>query len=354
MRARGAAGAVAMACVQHLLRLGDLAAYQMGGGLLAQVVRQAAAEAAGFALVELARDLGGLGPVARAFVVGQARQAGLRFEGGAFELEQRVFGAVEQAGLEEVQRQGVLGALAVGFGEVAAREQVFVHAHGALVFATAAEQVAQREVQLGGVGVVLHGLDEGVDGLVLLLVEQEVQAAEVGLGVAPVFDAQLAQVQPRGQPAQDEGGGQAEQNPAQIKIHGVAARWRGRVRCRRRPGGAPGARHGAACHQRGSMPSTPAVRPRAKAASTTRTCGAVQSWPKKKCTVTSCWLFRAKASRVKKMAARSIHFSSHSELFHRFPPDEEILAISAINFWIRSPAFRWCAGPPPRAGPCPA
>ena len=59
-------------------------------------------------------------------------------------------------------------------------QQVLVHAHRALELAAAAEQVAQREVQLGGVGVVLHGLDEGVDGLVLLFVEQQVQALEVG------------------------------------------------------------------------------------------------------------------------------------------------------------------------------
>jgi hypothetical protein len=70
----------------------------------------------------------------------------------------------------------MLRAVAVGRAQVAARQQVLVHPHGALVFAAAAEQVAQREVQLGGVGVVLDRLDEGVDGLVLLLVEQEVQA----------------------------------------------------------------------------------------------------------------------------------------------------------------------------------
>jgi hypothetical protein len=108
---------------------------------------------------------------------------------------------------------------AVGAAQVAARQQVLVHAHGALVLAAAAEQVAQREVQLGGVGVVLHRLDEGVDGLVLLFVEQEVQAAEVGLGRLPVLDAQLPQVQPRGQPAQAEGDRQAPQEPGEVKVH---------------------------------------------------------------------------------------------------------------------------------------
>src|SRR5256885_50345 len=59
--------------------------------------------------------------------------------------------------------------------------------------------------------------------------------------------------------------------------------------------------------QRGTMPRTPTIRPRAKAASTTSTSGAVQEVPKKKCTVASCWLFRAKANSVKKMAALSSH-----------------------------------------------
>ncbi len=50
-------------------------------------------------------------------------------------------------------------------------------------------------MQFGGVGVALHGLDESVDGLVLLFVEQVVEAAEVGLGRLPAFDAPLAQVE---------------------------------------------------------------------------------------------------------------------------------------------------------------
>ena len=90
----------------------------------------------------------------------------------------------------------MLGAVAFGLSEVAARHQVLVHAHGALVLAAAAKQVAQREVELGGVRVALHRLDEGVYGLVLLLIEQEVQALEIGLGRLAVFNAQLPQVQP--------------------------------------------------------------------------------------------------------------------------------------------------------------
>ena len=133
-------------------------------------------------------------PVAAAFVVGQQRQARLFFKAGAFELEQGIFGAVQKAGLEVVECQCMLGAVAVVGAQVGAREQVLVHAHRALVFTTTAEQVAQRKVQLRRVGVVLYGFNEGVNGLVLLFVEQEVQAFEVGLGRLLVLQLQLANV----------------------------------------------------------------------------------------------------------------------------------------------------------------
>lgn len=90
------------------------------GGLLAQVMRHAAAEAAFAMVLQLLRNLGGLRPVARALIDGQQREQGLCLIAAAFELAQCVLGAVEQAGLEEVQRQVVLGAVAVGGAEVGA------------------------------------------------------------------------------------------------------------------------------------------------------------------------------------------------------------------------------------------
>ena len=72
---------------------------------------------------------------------------------------------------------------------------MLVHAHRALVLATTPEQVAERKVQFLRVGIVLHCFDESIDGLVLLLVEQEGQAPEIRLGRLPVFHAQLAQVE---------------------------------------------------------------------------------------------------------------------------------------------------------------
>ncbi len=113
-------------------------------------------------------------------------------------------------------------------------------------------------------GSLLHRLDEGVDGLVLLLVEQEVQALEVGLGRLPVLDAQLAQVQARGHPAQHEGDRQAPA-AAQVRSKSIARRCSGRRRT------VHGGGVGRCCaarraplrwrHQRGTMPSTPTRQP---------------------------------------------------------------------------------------------
>jgi hypothetical protein len=69
----------------------------------------------------------------------------------------------------------------------------------------------------------LHGFNEGVNGLVLLLVEQKVQSLEVSLGCLAVLDAQLPEVQPGGQPAQGEGDWKPEQNPGEVKFDGAAS-----------------------------------------------------------------------------------------------------------------------------------
>ena len=74
-------------------------------------------------------------------------------------------------------------------------------------------------MQLGRVGVVLYGLDKGIDGFVLLLVEQKVQAFEVRLGSLAVVGTHLAQIPAGSQPAQHKGRRQAQQNPSQIKFH---------------------------------------------------------------------------------------------------------------------------------------
>ncbi len=88
--------------------------------LFTQVVRLAGTEIALVGVMHLAGNGRGVGPVARALVDGQQRQAGLGLEGGVFQAVQCIFRTVQQTGFQKVQRQGVLGALAVGTAEVPA------------------------------------------------------------------------------------------------------------------------------------------------------------------------------------------------------------------------------------------
>src|SRR6185436_1600499 len=91
----------------------------------------------------------------------------------------------------------------------------------ALELAAPAEQVAEREVQLGGVGIALHRLDESVDRLVGLFVEQQVQAVEVRLRGLALRALPLTDVQARRDPAERERDRQTDQQPLQIEFHRV-------------------------------------------------------------------------------------------------------------------------------------
>ena len=124
----------------------------------------------------------------------------------------------------------MLSTLAVCLAQVRAREQMLVHAHGAVVLAATAKQVPQGKVQLGGVGVVLNSFNERINGLVLLLIEQVIQTLEVGTRRLQVVDAHLAQIQSGRQPAQAKSHRQGHQNPTQIQFHkkvlsAIRCRW---------------------------------------------------------------------------------------------------------------------------------
>src|SRR5690606_14092248 len=71
---------------------------------------------------------------------------------------------------------------ALGVGQVGALDQALVQADGAVDLAAAAEQVAQGQLGLEGFLVQFGDVQEQLDRLVGLLVEQVVQAAEVGAG----------------------------------------------------------------------------------------------------------------------------------------------------------------------------
>jgi hypothetical protein len=186
----------------------------------------------------------------------------------------------------------VLGALAVGAAQIGARQQVFVHPDRTLEVATPAEQTAQRKVQLAGVGVALHRLDEGVYGLVGLLAEQQVQALEISPGGGAVAAPPLAQVKAAGQPAQGEGQWQRHQHGQQqagcVEVHAYRpsrggcsgpnseAAWLGITVVGDAAAAGGGAWRLATLrwrHQAGTIASTPRVAPAASAASTTMTNG---------------------------------------------------------------------------------
>jgi hypothetical protein len=95
------------------------------------------------------------------------------------EPRERILGAIEQAALQVVLPEfgERLGTRACG--KVGTVQQVRVNAHGAVELAAAPEQVAERVVQFDRLGIELDHLDERIDRLVVLVVQEQVQATEV-------------------------------------------------------------------------------------------------------------------------------------------------------------------------------
>ena len=190
---------------------------------LAVVMPDACGEGTGVGGFQDVGRLDGPVPFVRALLQGQQGQTGGGLKTGAFQLPEAFLGPVEQAGPQEILRQGMTCPVTFAIWHARAGEQVLVHADGPLELAATPEQAAQGEVQVHRVGVVLDGLDEGVDGLVLLLVEQQAQALEVGSRRIAVFFPRLSQIQARRHPPQREGGGQRQQQPGEIKVHHAEA-----------------------------------------------------------------------------------------------------------------------------------
>src|SRR3954466_1310091 len=144
------------------------------------------------------------------------RRGGLR---AVLELPERLFGAVEDSGLEVVLAElGERDQLLLR-AEARSVEEVLVHADRTVVLPAPAEQAAEREVQLDRLGVDLHHLDERLDRLVGLLVQQEVEALEVRARQRARLGHDLADVDARGDPAQAEEERKAEQPPV-FELHG--------------------------------------------------------------------------------------------------------------------------------------
>jgi hypothetical protein len=121
---------------------------------------------------------------------------------------------------------------ALGSRQAIAFDQVLMDADGAVGFTAPAKQAAQREMQLDGLRIDARRFDEGLDGLVRLLVEEEVQALEIGSRQGARLFQQLLDVDAGGGPAESEKDRQ-DQQPPEFNFHGVSAA-RAEVRCGRR------------------------------------------------------------------------------------------------------------------------
>ncbi len=167
---------------------------------------------------QLLRDIDGLAPFLFLLVDLEEKIQGRLVQTGAAQTEEDILGAVEQAGLEIIVPQFSQGLQARLIPQPLALDEVLMHADGPIGLAAAAKQVAQGEVQLDRLGVHLGGLQEGVDGLVWLLVEQEVESLEIGLGQGARLADDMPDVHPRRHPAEGEKQ-RNRQQPPQFEFH---------------------------------------------------------------------------------------------------------------------------------------
>jgi len=97
-------------------------------------------------------------------------------------------------------------------------------------------------MQLNRLVVDLHSLDEGIDGLVGLLVEEEIQTGQIGPGQRPRLFDQMLDVDARRQPAERKEQ-RKRQQPPEFEFHGINsspggprhAKWGGSCSCRQTP-----------------------------------------------------------------------------------------------------------------------
>ena len=129
------------------------------------------------------------------------------------QLLKHFLGTVKEAGLEIVLPQFKHRRKTLLAGQVAALEQVLVHANRPFGLTAPAKQAAEGKMQLYGLRVELDHLDEGIDGLVRLLVEQEIEAAKVGARQRLGLGDQVAYVDARGKPAEAEKQRKTKQPP---------------------------------------------------------------------------------------------------------------------------------------------
>lgn len=181
-------------------------AVELGDLLLRRDIRQFASEID--RLLPFLLDLVDLQQVALRLVL----------ERGPDQLVEDVLGAVKQAGLEEILPEFRERMQAHAFVEIGPVDQILVHADRPLGLAAPAEQVAQREVQFDRLRIDLGHLQEGIDGLVRLLVEQEVESLEIGARQGARFVHHLPDIDASRRPAQPEEQRNEQQLPVLEKL----------------------------------------------------------------------------------------------------------------------------------------
>ena len=132
---------------------------------------------------------------------------------GAEQLVEHLLGPIQQAGLEVILGQFGEGMQTDLFIEIFPIDQVLVHADRPFGFTTATEQVAERKMQLDGLRIDLGNLEKGIDGLVRLFVEQEIQALKIGARQGARLMHHLAHIHPCRRPAQREKNRDQQQLP---------------------------------------------------------------------------------------------------------------------------------------------
>ncbi len=99
--------------------------------------------------------------------------------GGVFQFSKQTFGPVQNSGFKIILSQFEDSLLALVVIQIGTIYQVVVHAQGAIHLATAAEQTTQRKVQFDRMRIDLDHFDKGLNGLILLLIEQKIQTLEI-------------------------------------------------------------------------------------------------------------------------------------------------------------------------------
>ena len=92
---------------------------------------------------------------------------------------EKLFGPVQQAGAEVVLGQREQGLVTLLGCQVRTRNNVLVNTDGAIHFTPASKQITQRKVRFDGLVIDTNHLEKVLQGLVRLLIQQEVQALEV-------------------------------------------------------------------------------------------------------------------------------------------------------------------------------